>query len=241
MEIIPAIDLRQGRVVRLYQGDYRRETRFSDDPVAVARRWEAGGAPRLHIVDLDGARSGRPESVEAIRAIAQSVAIPLQVGGGLRRLDDIATILDAGASRFVLGTAAIEDTDLVRQAIRRWGDQAIVVAVDARDGMVAVRGWTESTTTSASDLVQRAQEMGVRRFLYTDISRDGTLTEPNFAAIAALLRETGATLLASGGVASVDHLRRLAEIGVEGTIVGSALYTGKLDLKAAIAAVASPI
>lgn len=241
MEIIPAIDLRQGRVVRLYQGDYDRETRFSDDPVAVARRWEAAGAPRIHVVDLDGARSGRPESLEAIGTISHSVAVPLQVGGGLRRLDDVAAVLGLGASRVVLGTAAVEDADLPGQAIRRWGEEAIVVGVDARDGMVAVRGWTETTATPAADLVRRMQALGVRRFLYTDIARDGTLTEPNFAALAALLRETDATILASGGVASLDHLRRLAEIGVEGAIVGRALYTGKLDLKAAIAAVASPV
>ncbi len=235
MEIIPAIDLRQGRVVRLFQGDYNRQTSYSSDPVAVARQWEEQGAPRLHVVDLDGAKSGQLHNLEVVRRIARAVDIPLQLGGGLRTLQAVESALEAGAVRAVLGTAAVNDPDLVASAVQAAGPDAILVSVDARDGFVAVHGWTEGTQRTASSLVAQMQALGVSRFLYTDISRDGTLTEPNFQAVADLMRETGATVLASGGVATVAHLQRLALLGVEGAILGRALYEGAVDLREAIA------
>ena len=235
MEIIPAIDLRQGRVVRLFQGDYDRQTSYSSDPVAVARQWEEQGAPRLHVVDLDGAKSGQLHNLDVVRRIARAVDIPLQLGGGLRTLQAVESALQAGADRAVLGTAAINDPDLVASAVQAAGPGAVLVSVDARDGFVAVHGWTEGTQRTASSLVAQMQALGVSRFLYTDISRDGTLTEPNFQAVADLVRETGATILASGGVATVAHLQGLALLGVEGAILGRALYEGAVDLREAIA------
>ena len=236
MEVIPAIDLRGGRCVRLYQGDYARETVFGDDPAAMAQRWQAAGAVRLHVVDLDGAREGRPMNTEAVRRIVEAVAIPVQLGGGLRTLADIAAALEAGVARAIVGTAAIEDEALLEAVCRRHGE-AIAVAIDARGGVVAVRGWREATTVEAVALASRVVALGARRLIYTDVLRDGTLRGPNVEATAALVAAVSVPVIASGGVSSLDDLRRLAAIGVEGAIVGQALYTGAIDLAEAIAAV----
>ena len=236
MEVIPAIDLRGGRCVRLYQGDYSQETVYSDDPVEVALRWQEMGAVRLHVVDLDGAAQGEPTNLEVIESIASSVAMPLQMGGGIRDLATIERTLGIGVGRVVLGTSAVADPGLVESACRRIGPDALIVGVDARDGLVATRGWQESTEVTAIDLVHRMTALGVRRFVYTDISRDGTMTEPNFQAIEELMNDTDAWVVASGGVSSIEHLRRLASLGVEGAIVGKALYEGAIDLREAIAA-----
>lgn len=237
MEIIPAIDLRGGACVRLYQGDYARETVFSRDPPAVARRWYHQGAQRLHVVDLDGARTGRLENAQAIRAIVQAVPIPLEVGGGIRDLAAVAQVLEWGAERIVLGTAAVEQPDLVAQACQAYPG-AIVVAVDARQSTVATRGWRADTSVTAQALVQHMAELGVPRFIYTDIARDGTATEPNFEALLELLQATDRPIIASGGVSRLQHLSQLQELGVEGVIIGQALYTGALDLRQALMTVA---
>ncbi|MBF8267129.1 MAG: 1-(5-phosphoribosyl)-5-[(5-phosphoribosylamino)methylideneamino] imidazole-4-carboxamide isomerase [Dehalococcoidia bacterium] len=237
MEVIPAIDLRGGRCVRLYQGDYERETVYSDDPLEVALRWQEMGAPRIHVVDLDGAASGSPVNLAVLKRLAGSVAVPLQVGGGIREMSTSEKLLDMGVQRIVLGTAAVQEPSLVEKVCRRFGSGAVVVGVDARDGMVAIRGWREATSTTALELIHRMEELGVRRFIYTDISRDGTLTEPNFQAVEVVVKGCGAAILASGGVSSIEHLRRLASGGVEGAIVGMALYTGAIDLREAISAV----
>lgn len=234
MEVIPAIDLRDGRCVRLYQGDYDRETVFSDDPTSVALRWQELGAPRLHVVDLDGAATGVPANLEALRRICEAVSVPIQTGGGIRSLDSAARVLDMGAQRFILGTVAVEEPAIVEQACRRFGAEAVVVGVDARDGIAAVRGWRETTGVSALDLIRDMIGLGVRRFVYTDISRDGTLTSPNFAAIEEIAAGCEASLVVSGGVASAEHVERLASLGVEGVIIGQALYTGDVDLREAI-------
>ena len=239
MEVIPAVDLRGGRCVRLVQGDYDRETVFSDEPVAVAQRWAELGAPRLHVADLDGAREGRPVNGQAARAIIDAVSIPVQVSGGVRTLDAVETWIQAGASRVVLGTAVVREPELAAEAVRRHGGERIVVSVDAKDGLVATDGWTSTTEVRAEELIQRLAGLGVRRFVYTDILRDGTLTSPNYEAIEALLKSTDAALIAAGGVAEVAHLVRLAELGAEGVIVGRALYDGRVDLPEALAAVAS--
>ena len=236
MEVIPAIDLRGGRCVRLVQGDYDRETVFSDDPLAVARRWVEEGAPRLHIVDLDGAREGRPVNDGIVRSIIEAVDLPVQVAGGVRDLAAIDRWLTAGADRVVLGTAAVRDPELAAEAARRHGER-IVVSIDARDGVVATEGWREGSGEQAEALLQRLASLGVRRFVYTDIARDGTLTSPNFEAIEALAQASTAALIASGGVAEVAHLVRLAELGVEGAIVGLALYDGRVQLREALAAI----
>ena len=236
MEIIPAIDLKAGRCVRLYQGDYQKETVYSDDPVSVSLRWQHEGATRLHVVDLDGAASGELTNLEVIKAISTQINIPIQVGGGVRTLQAAETLLDIGADRVVLGTASVQDPDLVVRLCHDRGGDRVVVAVDARDGQVAIKGWTESTSVSASEMVERMESLGVIRFLYTDISRDGTLTLPNFEAIQELVKHTSRPILASGGISSTGHIVRLANIGAEGAILGRALYTGDIDLESAIQA-----
>ncbi|WP_129627828.1 1-(5-phosphoribosyl)-5-[(5-phosphoribosylamino)methylideneamino]imidazole-4-carboxamide isomerase [Candidatus Oscillochloris fontis] len=233
MQIIPAIDLKDGRCVRLYQGDFAQATVYGEDPVAMAQRWASLGAPRLHLVDLDGAKQGHPVNTPAIHAIVAALKIPVQLGGGLRTAEDIRATLDLGVARVVLGTAAVAQADLVAQMVAEFGER-IIVGVDARDGLVATDGWLTTANVRATDLIDQMAQLGVQRIIYTDISRDGTMTEPNFAAISELLRPTGPAIIASGGIATLDHLKRLAELGVEGAIVGKALYTGAIDLAQAL-------
>ena len=234
MEVIPAIDLRGGKCVRLYQGDYARETVYSDDPLDTALRWVDMGASRLHIVDLDGARDGMPANLNAVERIAGAVDVPLHLGGGIRDRDTARAAIGAGVSRIMLGTAAVEDAELIRSLLSEFGAESIIVSVDAKDGMVALRGWTEGSGALATELVADMAAQGVLRFLYTDISRDGTLTEPNFDGVSALVNQGDIRLIAAGGIASVAHLERLAEIGAEAAVVGRAIYTGDIDLREAI-------
>ena len=239
MEVIPSIDLKEGRCVRLFQGDYRQETVYSQDPLAVALTWQQQGAPRLHLVDLDGAApqslKTRPANRAIINAIVDQLSIPVQVGGGIRDLDTALALLAAGVDRVVIGTAAIEQPVLVQDLCQRQGSERVVVALDARDGRVAVKGWTETTEVSVLDLAGQMAHLGVRRLLYTDISRDGALTGPNIAANAALVKDTGLAVQASGGIASLDHIEQLKQTGVEAAILGRSLYTGDVVLADAIA------
>ncbi|MDE2836138.1 MAG: 1-(5-phosphoribosyl)-5-[(5-phosphoribosylamino)methylideneamino]imidazole-4-carboxamide isomerase [Chloroflexota bacterium] len=239
MEIIPAIDLRGGAVVRLLQGNYDRQTTFGDDPVGVARGFEADGAPRIHVVDLDGAREGRRTQAAEVRAVAAAVGIPIELGGGLRSADVIAEVIADGVDRVVLGTAAVEEPELIEQALAAHGAERVIVGIDAREGIASVSGWTESGAIPAPDLLNRMVDVGVRRFIYTDITRDGTLTSPNFSAVSDMVERAdaagGARIIASGGIAEIDHLRTLASIGAEGAIIGAAIYLGTLDLAAAVA------
>ena len=230
MEVIPAIDLREGRCVRLYQGDYAQEEVFGVDPVAIALRWQSEGAKLLHVVDLDGAASGSPTNLDAIRAIASSVEITLEAGGGIRDMEKAVLLSDAGADRLVLGTSAVEDPDLVTQMLERFGVDSVVVSVDAKDGWAALRGWKQPSQMKALDLMDRMMALGVGRFEYTDISRDGTMTEPNFEAVTEAVNCVSVPIIAAGGIANVRHLERLAQLGVEGAIVGKALYTGAVIL-----------
>lgn len=231
MQVIPAIDMRGGRCVRLIQGDYDRETVFDDDPVAVAKRWGDAGASRIHIVDLDGARSGVASQRDVIGTIASSVDVPLQVGGGIRSVDDARALLEAGIDRVIVGTAAIKEPELVSNLIRQFGSQAVIVGIDARGGLVATDGWRETSDTAALDLVREMAERGVERIVYTDIERDGTLSSPNFDEVRRVAA-AGVSIIASGGVARRAHLDRLASIeGVESVIVGRALYTGDVVIE----------
>ncbi|HET7035834.1 MAG TPA: 1-(5-phosphoribosyl)-5-[(5-phosphoribosylamino)methylideneamino]imidazole-4-carboxamide isomerase [Thermomicrobiaceae bacterium] len=230
MLIIPALDLRAGRCVRLTQGDFDRETRYDDDPLAVARRWQRLGARWLHVVDLDGARMGVPAQLPLVRAIA-ALGVPVELGGGLRTLDDLRAAIDAGAGRVVIGTAAVEDPALLREAVTIFGAERVVLGLDARAGQVALRGWREQSTVPVEAVVSGAREAGVRRVIFTDIARDGTLSAPNYAAIAAVAR-LGLPVIASGGVATREQLARLAAIrGVEAAIVGKALYAGAITIE----------
>jgi phosphoribosylformimino-5-aminoimidazole carboxamide ribotide isomerase len=236
MEIIPAIDLRGGNCVRLYQGDYAQETIFSDNPLEVAERWQSEGGQRLHIVDLDGAHSGNPANLAAISAITRSLTIPVQVGGGIRSIDTASGLFDAGAARVVVGTAAVSNPDLVEELCRRFGSDRVVVALDARDGLVAIRGWTETSEITAIELAARMAELGVVRVLYTDISRDGTLEEPNYSATTALAQTSGLNVLSAGGVGAPEHVSKLVPTGAEAAIIGRALYTGDITISEAIIA-----
>ncbi len=236
MEVIPAIDLRDGNCVRLYQGDYARETIYSRDPVEAALRWVEQGASRLHIVDLDGARAGVPVNTGVVSRIASAVPVPVQLGGGIRTVESARDAVSAGVDRVILGTAAVEDPDLVAATCDALGTEGVVVGVDARDGYVAIKGWTEHSRVPAADLMSEMRDLGVARFLYTDISRDGTLTGPNFDALAVLISDPDVRILAAGGISSIEHLLRLESMGVEGAIVGTAVYTGDIDLSAAVEA-----
>ncbi len=238
MEIIPAIDLKGGKCVRLYQGDYSQETVFSDDPVGVARRWEAAGARRLHLVDLDGAAEGKPCNPEVIGTIIAAVRIPVQIGGGIRTIETIRSLERLGAARMILGTAALESPDLIEEACRLFGEK-IIVSIDAKEGYVRGRGWKAQGALSVESAVREMERRGVRRFIYTDITRDGTLTEPNFEEIKRFKSLTALPVIAAGGIASIAHLQKLAALGVEGAIVGKALYTGHVDLRQAITALSS--
>ena len=234
MDIIPAIDIRGGMCVRLDQGDYARETVFDADPVAVAKRWREAGATRLHVVDLDGAREGAPRNEEVIRRLLGATAVRMEVSGGVRDLEVIQRYLAAGADRVALGTAAVKDQTTLVNAVSLFRER-ILVGVDARDGMVATEGWLETSGMRAPDLIQQLSEFGVQRIFYTDISRDGMQSGPNFPAIHEVVEHAGGlpspmAVIASGGVSSIEHLRRMAAIGVEGVIIGKALYTGVLDL-----------
>jgi len=204
--------------------------------VEVALEWQAQGAPRLHVVDLDGAASGELCNLDIIKQIASAMLIPTQVGGGIRRLETIEQLLKAGVERVILGTAAVEDPQLVKEACRKFSE-SIIVSLDAREGYIATHGWLKDTELTAVAVGRSLANVGVRRFIYTDISRDGTLTEPNFAGIFELLSALRQPVIASGGIATLNHLKMLKSLGVEGAIVGKALYTGDIRLKQAINAI----
>jgi phosphoribosylformimino-5-aminoimidazole carboxamide ribotide isomerase len=240
MEIYPAIDLRGGKVVRLRQGEPGAETIFSAAPLEVAQRWRAQGARWLHIVNLDGAFSGSAPSanVDALQAIVRGCQLPVQFGGGLRTLSAIGDALRLGVSRVVLGTVAVQAPEIVRDAVREFGADRIVIGLDARDGVVATHGWQSQSTLNVVDAACHVKEIGVERIVFTDIARDGMLQGVNVEATRDLARQSGLCIIASGGVASLEDIRRLKAIecdGVEGVIIGQALYTGAVNLAASLA------
>lgn len=235
--VIPAIDLKRGRCVRLVQGRAENETVFSEDPVATALQWQAQGAPRLHVVDLDGAWAGAPAQAAIVRAIIGALSIPVQVGGGLRDRASVEQVLEAGARWAVIGTRVALDPTFLGEICRAC-EERIIVSVDASDGRVAVDGWTRVLDLDAVALVRDAAAAGAAAILYTDIARDGTQQGPNLWSTEAVAKAAGIAILASGGVSCLDDLRQLAGIpGVEGAIVGRALYSGAVDLRRALAEV----
>jgi phosphoribosylformimino-5-aminoimidazole carboxamide ribotide isomerase len=233
MDIIPAVDLRNGKCVRLYQGDYSRETVFNDNPLDVALKWQSLGAPRIHVIDLDGAAAGRVVNSEVIESIAVAVQAPVQLGGGIRSLETITAVLKMGIERVILGTVAVENPELVEAACRKYAE-SIIVSIDARDGQVSTRGWLKESTLTALKLAEEMKKLGVRRLIYTDIERDGTLSGPNYRALAELVNGIDLPVIAAGGISSIENLEKLKKIGVEGAIIGQAIYTGNIDLKAAL-------
>ena len=237
MTIFPAIDLRGGKCVRLFKGDFDQETVFSDQPAEVAQRWQAQGAQFLHLVDLDGARAGHSENLATVRESLAAVTIPVELGGGIRTLKNIDEVLALGVRRVILGSVAVRDPELVAAACAKYGDR-IVVGIDAKDGIVAVDGWGVSGDVDVITLAKRMKQAGVRTIIYTDISRDGTLAGVNVEATAKLARESGVHVVASGGVRDVrdiEALKPYEKDGIEGVIVGKSIYTGSLSLPEALA------
>ena len=239
MDVIPAIDILDGRCVRLYQGDYQQSEVFGEDPVEVAQRWYSQGAKYLHVVDLDGAKAGKPQNLKVIEAIARSIPMRVQMGGGLRDRESIVSVLNSGVSRVILGTAAVESSQLVADICAEFPEQ-IMIGIDARDGKVATRGWLTTSDVMAVDLAKRMTDVGVAGIIYTDIHRDGTMQGPNIEALRQLAENVNVPVIASGGVSSITDLLNLVSlesVGVTGAIVGKAIYTGDIQLREAIRAV----
>jgi phosphoribosylformimino-5-aminoimidazole carboxamide ribotide isomerase len=236
MIVFPAIDMRRGRCVRLLQGRAEAETVYFHDPVAVAVEWEKQGAQWLHLVDLDGAMASEDNNRVLAKRIFKALGIPVQFGGGIRSLETLEELLEAGASRVIVGTAVIENEEFLEQALSQFRER-VVIGLDARDGLIAIRGWQQTESLHVVSLASRLAEMGAQRIVYTDISRDGMLSGPSLSATRQIAEASGLKVIASGGIASLEDLRRVKELepcGVEGVIVGKALYEGKFTLKQAL-------
>ena len=232
MLLLPAIDLMSGEVVRLRQGKADQKTVYSSDPAAFARKWQEEGGDYLHIVDLDAAFSGELRNLESVRAIAAAITIPCELGGGMRSAAAIRQALEAGVARVIIGTRAAESLEFVRDMAREFGGERIAVGIDAKNGIVSVKGWTEMSTVQALDLARRSEDAGAGTIIYTDIATDGMLQGPNFDETEKMLGALGCQLIASGGVSSADDVRRLAQMpGLYGCIIGKALYDGAIDLR----------
>ena len=236
MQLYPAIDMKNGQCVRLKQGKFKEITVYSDSPEKVAAYWESQGATFLHLVDLDGALAGYSVNEDAIRRIVAAFSKPIEIGGGIRTEEAIERMLNLGVSRVIIGTKAVQNPLFLRDAVTHFGADRIVAGVDAKNGLVAIEGWEKVSEITASDLCGQMKENGVRHVVYTDISRDGMLTGPNVEATKALTEATGMDIIASGGMSSMDDLRRLHEAGVKGAIIGKALYENRINLKEAVEA-----
>lgn len=230
MIIFPAIDILKGKCVRLIQGDYNREKVYSDSPVDMAKQWETKGAEFIHIVDLDGAKSGKSINEEIIIEIAKSVNVPIQVGGGIRSMETVKTYLDNGVKRVIIGTAAIEDEAFLKEAVDTYGER-IVVSLDAKNGYIATDGWTDTSDVLALDLVKKLEEIGVKTIVYTDIAKDGMLQGPNLEEQKAINEATSIDVIASGGVTTKEDVENLKQLNLYGAIVGKALYDGKITFE----------
>ncbi len=237
MKLYPAIDIKDGRCVRLRQGQFDQVKVYSDSPAAMAAMaagWESQGASFLHLVDLDGALKGRSANAETIRQIIQTVKIPTELGGGIRSLRDIEEVLNLGVYRAIIGTKAVEDPELLREAVRQFGPEHIAVGIDAKNGRVATQGWEHTSEITAMELAMQMKDMGVKTIIYTDISRDGMLTGPNVESTKRISDLGGLDVIASGGVSCIGDLRRISQAGIHGAIMGKALYEGRIDLREAV-------
>lgn len=233
MIIYPAIDVKDGRCVRLSQGRFSDVTVYSDKPVDVALKWEEAGAGYLHVVDLDGARTGQPVNTGVISEMAVKLGIPVQLGGGIRTIEMIEILLCKGIQRVILGTSAVSNPELVKTALKTF-ENNVVIGIDAKDGMVAIEGWAKTSNFTAVGFARKMEDLGAKTIIYTDISRDGMLEGPNLKAMEEMAKAVNMEVIASGGVGKIEDIKNLKEIGVAGVIVGKALYTGDVDLKQAI-------
>lgn len=236
MQLYPAIDIKDGRCVRLTQGAFHRATVYSEDPVRTARRWQSQGATYLHLVDLDGALAGRSVNEEVIRSVVRAVDIPVELGGGIRTEEAARTMIELGVARVIVGTRAAREPRFMELLADRLGPERVAAGIDARDGMVAVEGWEEVSQVTALGLCRRMKSFGIRHIIYTDISRDGTLTGPNVEATGRLARETGLDIIASGGISAMEDLKRLSQAGICGAVIGKALYEKRFSLREAVEA-----
>ena len=235
MMIIPAIDIRDGKCVRLFQGDFAKQTTYSSPPLEVAKQWKKQGAALIHVVDLDGAKDGSPKNMELIIRMAKELAIPIEVGGGIRDKETIQKYLDSGIARVVIGTAALEDEQFVKEIVSIFGEK-IVVGLDAKNGELMQNGWTAGSGKNVLDLAKLLEDIGVKRIIYTDIQRDGTLTSPNFDGIKKLIETVAIPIVASGGVTKLGDIKNLTTLDVEGVIIGKAFYEERIDLQDALKA-----
>lgn len=235
MILYPAIDLVGGKAVRLYKGDYAQMTVYSDDPLSVAKDFQKAGAKRMHLVDLEAAKSGVPENAETIRAIAENTDLFLEVGGGIRTMQTLESYLSLGVDRAILGTAAVTDPQFLREAVEKYGER-VAVGVDLKDGFVAIKGWTETSDLTAESFFAKMEALGVKTVICTDISRDGAMKGTNRALYRELSEKFSIDLIASGGVSSIGDIAALKEMGLHGAIIGKAYYTGAIDLKQALEA-----
>lgn len=233
MRIYPAIDIKDGKCVRLFKGRFDDVTVYGDSPAEMAKKWEALGGEFIHVVDLDGALKGHGVNAEKIKEICESVNVPVQTGGGIRSMADIEAKLASGISRVIIGTKAVSDSEFIKEAVAKYGDK-IVIGIDAKDGMVAVEGWEKTSDFTAVEFAKKMADLGVKTIVYTDISTDGTLAGPNVEAMREMAAAVDADIIASGGVGSLEDILSLKDTGVEGVIVGKALYTDRVDLNEAI-------
>ena len=233
MIIFPAIDMKDGKCVRLEQGLFDKVTVFGEDPVEMAKKWESEGAEFLHLVDLDGAKDGVPKNLEIIKNICKAIEIPIQLGGGIRDKETVKILLDAGVNRVILGTVAINDRDLLVDLVKEYGER-IVVSIDAKEGLVAVNGWVNVSEVQSIDLVKDLEEIGVKTIVYTDIAKDGMMEGPNFDIYNTIREQSNIDVIASGGVSSIDNVKKLSEMNMYGAIIGKALYTNDIKLKDAL-------
>ena len=238
MRIYPAIDIKDGKCVRLFKGRFDDMTVYGDSPAEMAKKWEAQGGEFIHVVDLDGALKGHGVNAEKIKEICESVSVPVQTGGGIRTMADIEAKLECGISRVIIGTKAVSDSEFVKEAVAKYGDK-IVIGIDAKDGMVAVEGWEKTSDFTAVEFAKKMVSLGVKTIVYTDIATDGTLAGPNVEAMREMADAVDADIIASGGIGSLEDILSLKDTGVEGVIVGKALYTNRVDLKEAVEKVRS--
>lgn len=238
MKVIPAIDIKDGNVVRLIRGDYEQITLYSTDPADIAKRWHSQGASSLHVVDLDGALLGEPKNMDSASMIVRSVSIPIELGGGIRSLESIKWAFNIGAAKVILGTKVVDDMDFISTAIKRYGEK-IVVSIDAKSGFVMMHGWTKSSTINAIDIARRMEHIGASSIIYTDVTADGTMSGPNLTMVDNFMKNVNIPVVIAGGISSVDDIRKLCALNRKnliGVIVGKALYEGEVNLREAISA-----